>query len=98
MPNITSAKKHLRQTKKRTAHNRKYKNRIKNLSKIINGFIQENNAQKAKEQLPLLFKAIDKAAKRNILHKNTAARRKSLVARRVSHIETTAKENSSQAK
>lgn len=98
MPNIKAAKKHLRQTKIRGDLNKKYKNHIKNLSKKINQSISEKNKQQATTELSLLFKAIDKAAKKNIIHKNTAARKKSLFARQVNHIETAAKEKSSQAK
>ena len=40
--------------------------------------------KKAKELLPLVYKKIDKAAKRNIMHKKTAARRKARFAKLLS--------------
>ena len=97
MPNITSAKKRLRQTKVRTTRNRQYKNRIKSLTKQFNALLEEKNITQIKEHLPLLFKAIDKATKKNILHRNTASRKKSLLARRTRHVEQTAKQNTSTA-
>ena len=98
MPNIKSAKKRLRQTKVRTMRNRQYKNRIKVLTRQVNQYIEAKNKQSATEMLPSLFKAIDKATKKHILHRNTASRRKSLVSRRINHIDSTANENNSQAK
>lgn len=97
MPNLKSAKKALRQTKTRTAANRSYKNRIKNLGSEIVSLLSAGKTSEAGEKLPTFYKAIDKAAKRNILHANTASRRKSLMARRFNQA-TTAEANNSQAK
>ena len=41
------------------------------------------DAKKLQEKLSESYKLIDKAAKRNVLHKNTAARRKSKLAKLV---------------
>jgi len=83
MPNLPNAKKALRQSKKREAHNRQYKNRIKKVARKIDDFLREGKKQEAEKLLPIYFKAIDKAAKVHILHKNTANRRKSLYARKI---------------
>ncbi|MEX2144952.1 MAG: 30S ribosomal protein S20 [Candidatus Spechtbacterales bacterium] len=77
MPNLQNAKKALRQTKKKTALNRQYKNRIKKVSRMIDDAVKSGNQKEAEKMLPIYFKAIDKAAKHNIIHKNTASRRKS---------------------
>ena len=103
MPNSKSAEKSLRQSKKRQAHNKRYKNRIKKVARQIDDAVDAGNKKEAEKLLPTYFKAVDKAAKRNILHKNTAARRKSLYAKKVSGKEkvaqeATATESSSQDK
>ena len=83
MPNLPNAKKALRQNKKREVHNRQYKNRIKKVARKIDDLIKDGKKQEAEKFLPIYFKAIDKAAKLNILHKNTANRRKSFYSRKV---------------
>jgi len=70
MPVIKSAKKKLKQDKKRTAQNQIVRDVLKNTLK---------NARKSKTAKTVqdAVKAIDKAAKQNIIHKNKAARLKS---------------------
>lgn len=54
------------------------------LRKTIKHFlslIQNKNKEQAQTALKILFKKLDKAAKENVLHKNTAARRKSRFSR-----------------
>ena len=77
MPVIKSAKKKLRQDKKRTARNRDLKVEVKTLFKKA---VKEKTAKSVQE----FFKATDKAAKNHILHKNKAARLKSRVAKLLS--------------
>ena len=99
MPNLQNAKKALRQSKTRAALNRQYKNRIRSVARIIDDSIKAGNKKEAEKMLPVYFKAIDKAAKKNILHKNTASRRKSLYARKASAPQDkTAAANNSQDK
>jgi small subunit ribosomal protein S20 len=78
-----SAKKALRQNLKRRKRNLIYKNKIKNLTKKIKIFISQNKIDEAKNILPQLYKAIDKAAKIKLIKKNTAARKKSRLAKAV---------------
>lgn len=74
MPVLRHAKKKLRQDKKRTAQNRKIKDSFKSL-------VKDAKAGKTAESVSLAFRAIDKAAKQNILPKNRAARMKSSLAK-----------------
>jgi len=97
MPNLQSAKKALRQTEKRTARNRSYKNRIKNLGQEIVALLSAGDTTSATEKLSLFYKAVDKAVKQNIVNKNTASRRKGLFARRIAQA-STAEAKSSTAK
>ena len=77
MPITKSAKKALRQSKRRRVRNLIYKRKIKELSKKLKKFVLENKIKEAKELLPQVYKILDKAAKIGVIKKNTAARKKS---------------------
>jgi len=81
MPITKSAKKSLRQNKRRKARNLFKKRSYKDVSKKIIKLIKEKKRKEAKELLPKAYKAIDKATKSGILKKNTGARKKSNLAR-----------------
>ena len=86
MPITSSAKKALRQNKRRKVQNaaRKdaYKKALKNFRKLA-GAKGSAGTGEAKTFLPALFKALDKAAKTNAITANKAARLKSRAARLV---------------
>lgn len=88
MPILEAAKKALRQNKKRKAHNLDYKSKLKNLTKKALIFARENKADELKQIIPSLYKAVDKAAKVGVLEKNTAARKKSRIARKLAALTT----------
>lgn len=69
MPIIKSAKKAARQAEKRTAHNEQLKKDIKSALKAF-------KANPSKETLAKAQSEYDKAVKKDLLKKNTAARRK----------------------
>ncbi|PIU42767.1 MAG: 30S ribosomal protein S20 [Parcubacteria group bacterium CG_4_9_14_0_2_um_filter_35_11] len=77
MPITKSAKKALRQARKRERRNLLWKNKIKKIKKDIKRLIENKKIAEAKKILPQFYKAVDKAAKNNIIKKNTAARKKS---------------------
>ncbi len=81
MPIIKSAKKALRQNIKRRIKNRKAKEKIKNLIKEIKILISQKKIKEAEKFLPIIYKSLDKAAKTKLIKKNTAARKKSKIAR-----------------
>ena len=83
MPITSSAKKALRQNKKRKLHNLTYRDNIKSLMKKGLSLAKEGKHDELKGLLPSLYKALDKAAKVGVIKKNTAARRKSLVAKKL---------------
>lgn len=70
MPVIKSAKKKLRQDRRKTLQNKTLENLFKKMVKEATKNPSEENIQKA-------VSAVDKAAKKNIIHKNKAARIKS---------------------
>jgi small subunit ribosomal protein S20 len=83
MPIIKSAIKQLRQNSKRQLRNRVQKNRLKELLKQFVTFVQEGKTKEATENLPKAYQAIDKAVKKQLVHPNTGARKKSQLAKMV---------------
>ncbi len=83
MPTTKSAKKRLRQSKTRYAINLRYKRKMKEVIKEIKEFIVKKEKEEAKKILPHAYKIIDKAAKRGIIKKNTASRKKSRLTKAV---------------
>ncbi len=81
MPVTSSAKKALRASKHKAAFNLKRKDSISHVTKKIKKFVTSKKIKEAEALLPVAFKAIDKACKTKMIHKNTAARRKSRLAK-----------------
>tara|TARA_Y100000310_G_C20664387_1_gene806635 strand:+ start:174 stop:440 length:267 start_codon:yes stop_codon:yes gene_type:complete len=77
MPITKSAKKALRQNVRGKIRNLKRKNTMKDLVKQTRKLASAQKQKEAMQLLPKLYQAIDKAAKRGIIKKNTAARNKS---------------------
>ena len=82
MPNIKSAKKELRKSKKRAIHNKKIKEDLKTLIKKTKKAI-EAGEPKAEELVKKTLKAFDKAAQKGIVKKNTKDRKKSRLAQKL---------------
>ncbi|MCF7876532.1 30S ribosomal protein S20 [Candidatus Bipolaricaulota bacterium] len=83
MPIIKSAKKRLRQNKKRRERNKERKKKLKEITKEMNGLLEKEDEEGARELLPELMRAADRAASKGPLHQNKASRIKSKYARRV---------------
>lgn len=81
MPHTKSAKKRLRQTTKRRLHNRAVKKDVKIQVKKILAAPKDATVEQLEADLKLAAKKLDKAAAKRVLHPNTAARRKSRLAR-----------------
>lgn len=77
MPQRKSGIKDLRKNHTRHMHNLDIKTDLKKTTKKFLKSVEEKNAQEAQSGLKVLYKKLDKATKRNLLHKNTVARRKS---------------------
>jgi small subunit ribosomal protein S20 len=76
MANTKSAAKRARQTSKRSLRNRSVLTHLRNLQKRTRAAEKLDGAQ-----VRILVSAIDKAAKRGIIHRNAANRRKARLAR-----------------
>lgn len=73
----SSAKRAIRVAKRRRVHNLR---RIETMKVSLTGFrklIAQGKHAEAEKTLPALYQALDKAAKRGVIKKNTAARKKS---------------------
>lgn len=86
MANLKSAIKRARQNEKRRAHNAAIKSAMRTAMKTVETKVQENDVEGAKTALSLATKKLDKAANKNIIHKNTAARYKARLAKKVNNV------------
>ncbi len=80
------AKKRARQNIKRRAINRARKSQIKTQIKHLEETLASGNVEVASEQFRLLTKKLDKTAATSTMHKKTAARKKSRLARKLNAI------------
>jgi len=83
MANTKSALKRDRQTKRRTERNRASKTRIKNLRRKVDEAAQGGKDDEVKTALSEFSSAVDKAAKRGVIHGNKADNLKSKAAHKV---------------
>ncbi|OGG58673.1 30S ribosomal protein S20 [Candidatus Kaiserbacteria bacterium RIFCSPHIGHO2_01_FULL_55_17] len=83
MANIRSAKKAHRASLRRRVFNARRTKASKGAVKDIARIIAAKDKKAAEGMLSALYKAIDKAAKNGTLKKNTAARMKSRISKRV---------------
>ena len=82
MPNIKSAKKRVKVTATKTLQNRMLKGNLKAALKAANAAIESDAADKA-AVAQKAYKVIDQSASKGIIHKNTAARKKSQLTRKL---------------
>ena len=86
MPNTASAAKQARASLRKQAHNKSIKSRLHTLERKFESFIGDKKAAEATTALSALTSALDKAAKVQVLHPNTASRKKSRLAARLKSI------------
>lgn len=86
MANHKSAAKRARQTVVRTVRNRATKAKVRTLTKKVETAIATKDKTAAKETLKGATRAIQKAATKGVVHKNTAARRQSRLAKAVNKV------------
>ncbi len=81
MPNIKSAKKRVLVTAEETKKNNIIKSKVKNAIKKYTKAIEEKNIELAESLLPETIAIIDKCCTDGVIHKNTASRKKSHIAK-----------------
>ncbi len=82
MPNIKSAKKRVKVIAAKTMQNKAINSQLKTEIKKANAAIEGNSEDKT-AAVRVAIKKIDQAAAKGILHKNTAARKKSSLERKL---------------
>lgn len=83
MANHKSAIKAARKAARNALRNRMWKSMVKTAIRRVREAIAAGETEKVNELLSRAFKVIDKAASKGVLHANTAARKKSRLARSV---------------
>jgi len=81
MPNTASAKKRMRQDSVRRSRNRSTKASLRTQLRKVREAIAAKKLDESKSEFKTLVRKLDKAAARNVIHANAAARTKS----RISH-------------
>ena len=76
MPRIKSAKKRMRQARARSAHNRTQRSAIKTA-------VKRARAETTKESVASAMKTLDRGARKGLIHRNAAARKKSRLAKKL---------------
>ena len=81
MPNIKSAKKRVLVTEKKTIRNRVVKTQVKNAIKKFLATVETGDKEAATAMFPSTCSVIDGAVSKGVLKKNTAANKKSGLAK-----------------
>ena len=90
MPNIKSAKKRVLQTEKRQLRNQARKSSLKTAIKKVIAAIEMNDLESSKALLVAAESKIARAKGKGLLHRNTAARKISNLAKKVAAASRTA--------
>jgi small subunit ribosomal protein S20 len=92
--NNKSAQKRIEIGERNRLRNKSYKSAVKTLMKKTIQSVDQYTASPSEEQLEVVksnlsaaYSKIDKAVKRNVLHRNTGARRKASLAKAVKQVE-----------
>jgi small subunit ribosomal protein S20 len=82
------AKKRLRQNAKRRSINRSRKSQVKTQIKRFEAALANGDVEAASEQYRLVSEKLDKTASTSTMHKKTAARKKSRLAKKLNSLKT----------
>ncbi len=83
MPNIKSAKKRVSVNENKTLRNNKFKSVYKSAVKKFEQAVEAGNKEEATKLLALATKKVDQACTKGVIVKNTAARKKSNMAKKL---------------
>ena len=83
MPNTKSAAKRLRQNVARRLRNRSVKSALRTQLRKVREALKAGDVSKAEEEYREAARKLDRAGQRNIIHRNTAARTKSRLQKRI---------------
>ncbi|MBN1261945.1 MAG: 30S ribosomal protein S20 [Anaerolineae bacterium] len=83
MANTKSAQKAVRSSYRKWLRNRYVKGKMRSAVKAVRHAVAAGDAAQARTLMPRAYKELDKAARKNVIHKNKAARLKSRLMRQV---------------
>ena len=86
MPQRKAGVKDLRKNRTKHMHNLDIRTDLRKTIKQFLKSVEAKNSEEAKSNLKIVYKKLDKAAKRHILNKNTASRRKSFFNRQLAKL------------
>ncbi len=87
MPNIKSSAKRDQLAKARNAKNKAEKSALKTAVKKFDAAVAEGNKDAAVSTYKVAVKAVDKAAGKNLIHKNNSANKKSKMTHKLNSME-----------
>lgn len=87
MPNKPSAEKRVRSSRRKEAINQIHRGRARSADRKARRLIEEGRAEEAREAVQQAQAALDKAAKKGVIHENKAARRKSRLMQQLNELE-----------
>ena len=90
MPNTSSAKKRLRQNKKRRINNKAIKSSLKTQLRKVHEAVAGDDADAGDAAFQAAVSSLDRAAAKNIIHRNAASRLKSRLSAKVKAAKTSA--------
>ncbi len=91
MPILKSAKKQLRQNETHRLRNDHFRDLYREARVAFERLIAGKQAKEALEAFPKLQKVIDTLAKKNLIHKNNAARKKSRFSGMIANLQSSQK-------
>lgn len=83
MPNLSSAAKRVRQNERNRTRNRARKAELKTETRKLVDALHDGKLDQARQMLKAVTKKLDQVASKGTLHRNTASRRKSRLAKRL---------------
>ncbi|GIW75446.1 MAG: 30S ribosomal protein S20 [Phycisphaerae bacterium] len=88
MAHSLSAKKRVRQNAKRNARNKARKELLKNETKAFNAAVIKGDVDAASKALNQLVSSLDRIKTKSTLHRNTAARRRSRLTKKLNALKS----------
>jgi small subunit ribosomal protein S20 len=90
VPNIKSAKKRVLVSAKKNAANKNNKSEVKTAIKKLNAVIDSGNYEEAVKLYPETASIIDASVSKGVYHRNTAANKKSGLAKKINALKNNA--------
>ncbi len=84
MPNTKSAERRMRQNAVRRLRNRARRSEVRSEIKKLRRLVEAEQFEEAQQRLSKVYAVIDRTAQKGVIHRNTAARYKSRLARQLS--------------